>query len=120
MAAFKVNLEILQGETYDKTMTWKVGADKTPVDLTGCTARLQVRSFVDSTVKLLDLTTQNLGIILGGINGTIQLLISATNTAAILTWTKGVYDLEIQFANGVTVRRLMEGKVKVSKEVTRP
>jgi hypothetical protein len=117
MAAFKVPFKILQGETYNEVSTWKTGAPAVAVDLTGCTARLQVRSDIDSPVVLLELTTENGGIELGGVLGTVRRVVTATATAAF-AWTAGVYDLEVVFANG-TVRRLMAGPTSVSKEVTR-
>ena len=117
MAAFNVALVILQGETYDETVTWKAGDPSLPVDLTGCTARMQIRNIITSTEVLLDLTTDNGGIVLGGVEGTIQRIISATETSAI-AWKVGVYDLEIYYPDG-RVKRFMEGSVTVSPEVTR-
>lgn len=120
-APFKVKLVIYQGATFRKTLTWKVAPDedspKTPVNLTGCTARMQVRAKVGASEVLLSLTTENGGIALGGAAGTVELLIDDEATAAI-TWTSGVYDLEIVFPGG-QVRRLMYGSVSVSPEVTR-
>ena len=117
MASFNVPFTILQGETYDETLTWKVGDPAVAVDLTGYTARAQVRSSVTSSIVLLELTTENGGIVLGGAAGTIQRIVSAADTAAI-TWKNAVYDLEVIDAGGA-VRRLMSGKVTVSLEVTR-
>lgn len=117
MAEFNVPFDILQGETYDKTSTWSAGTPLVPIDLTGATARLQARSKKDSNTVLLDLTTENGGIELGGAAGTIRRFINDADTAAI-QWVAGVYDLEIVFPNN-TVRRLMGGDVTVSKEVTR-
>lgn len=120
MPAHKLNLKIDQGATYDKVVTWKLGAKgatAVPVDLTGCTARSQIRAEIDSTAVLLDLTTENGRIELGGPDGTIRILIDATTTAAI-DWESGVYDLEVVFAGGRVDRRLA-GNVSVSKEVTR-
>lgn len=117
MAAFKVRLTLLQGETYRKTLTWKVGKPALPVDLTGCSARMQVRSTVDSPVVLLALSTDDGRIVLGGPAGTVQLLLSATETAA-LAWRQAVYDIEIEWPDG-TVRRLAQGAIVVSPEVTR-
>lgn len=120
MPAHKVKLEIDQGATFDKTFTWMAGANKAnavPVDLTGCKARAQFREELESEVVLLELTTENQRIELGGPNGEIRLLISATDTAA-LNWTAAVYDLEIEFPDGRVVRR-MAGSVVVSPEVTR-
>lgn len=117
MAAFKVPLKIDQGATFRKSVTWKAGTPATPVDLTGCTARMHVRSDIKSPTVLLNLTTANGGISLGGIAGTIALYLTDDQTTAI-AWTSAVYDLEIEFASG-DVRRLMYGAVTVSPEVTR-
>lgn len=114
---FKHNITIIQGGTLRDVTTWKAGSPAVPVDLTGCTARMQVRQKVDGTDVLLNLTTENGGIILGGIAGTVTVYLSATATAA-LAWKSGVYDLEIEFGNG-DVRRLLSGSVSVSLEVTR-
>ena len=118
MSTFKINLKINQGATFSKLVTWKTGTPPVPVDLTGCTARMQVRARVDSPTALLDLTTENGGIVLGGVLGTIEFCkLSATASAAI-GWKSGVYDLEIVFPGG-TVLRKMAGSVAISPEVTR-
>lgn len=108
------NFEILQGETWTRTLTWKV--DGTAVDLTGYTARMQVRQKVTSADTLLSLTSAS-GITLGGSAGTITLSVSAVDTAA-MTWREGVYDLEL-VSGGGEVTRLIEGRITVSPEVTR-
>lgn len=117
MAAAKLKLSIEQGATFRKVLTWKAGTPAVAVDLTGCTARMQIRSAIESSTPLITLTTENGGIVLGGVAGTIELIIAPTATAAI-TWTAGVYDLEIVFSP-TEVRRLVYGAVTVSKEVTR-
>ena len=118
-ATFKANLKINQGATYKDEWTWSTGEepDIEPVDLTGCTARAQFRPSADSTTELLDMTTENGRIILGGALGTVQILIDSDTTTSF-TWTEGVYDLEIVHPSG-TVRRLMQGSVTISPEVTR-
>lgn len=117
MAAFRLSLTILQGETFSRPLVWKAGAPAVPVDLTGCTARMQVRSTVDNDTVLLELTTGNGRIALGGVDGTITLQLTAAETQA-LTWRNAVYDLEVVHPGG-QVRRLVEGAVKVKPEVTR-
>ena len=114
--AGEYDLEILQGETYSKQFIWKDSAGANG-NLTGYTARMQVRQSKASDTVLLELTTANGRIALGGSAGTIDLSLNATTTAAI-TWKRGVYDLELVASNGV-VKRLLEGEVTVSKEVTR-
>lgn len=122
MAASKLNLRIEQGATYigpgrGGNATLKNGTPPVPTDLTGCTARMHVRRKLEDTNILVSLTTENGGIALGGVDGTITLGLTAAQTSAI-TWATGVYDLEIIFATGL-VRRLLAGNVTVSKEVTR-
>jgi hypothetical protein len=87
---------------------------KPPVDLAGATARMQIRAQIGGAV-LLELTTPNGGLVITG-PGTITRTISAAQTAA-LTWTDGVYDLEVEYADG-TVQRYLQGAVTVSREVT--
>lgn len=116
----KRKLVIKQGSTFDDIVTWKAGATAetaTPVNLTGCTARTQFRSSINSPDVLLELTTENGGMELGGTAGTVRYLISAVATAAI-TWESAVYDTEIVFADGA-VQRKFAGTATLSKEVTR-
>lgn len=113
----KRSLKIYQGATFRDQITWRAGAPASPVDLTGATARMQARTRIDSPAPLIELTTANGGVVLGGAAGTVTLFLSATQTAAI-TWTGGVYDLEVTFPSG-DVRRLFYGSVAVSPEVTR-
>jgi hypothetical protein len=120
MAVFKYKIQIIQGETYNKIFPWKAGASSAsviPVDLTGCTAKMQIRSKVNSPDVLLELSTQNSKIILSGITGEVKISLSASETSAI-TWNSGVYDLKIQFPDG-SVRRLLSGTVSVSTEITK-
>lgn len=114
----KLKFTIYQGATFPKRLRWKGPLPaQTPIDLTGCTARMQVRAEIGSPTVLLELTTENGGITLGGTAGTIDLYVGATATAAF-TWEGGVFDLEIEFPGG-DVRRLAQGSISVSPEVTR-
>ncbi|CAN7453835.1 hypothetical protein LJR066_002859 [Acidovorax sp. LjRoot66] len=113
----KLKLTIYQGATFRKRLTWKAGTPAVPVDLTGCTARMQVRAEIESATVLLNLTTENGGITLGGTAGTIDLL-SAEDETSDMTWDGGVWDLEIVHPGG-EVTRLAQGSVSVSPEVTR-
>ncbi|WP_312299214.1 hypothetical protein [Stutzerimonas nitrititolerans] len=87
---------------------------KPPVDLTGAKARMQIRPQIGGPV-LLELTTENGGLEITA-PGTLGRTLSAEQTAA-LTWTEGVYDLEVEYADG-TVQRYLQGAVTVSREVT--
>lgn len=117
MAAYRFPMSLLQGETFRSQFAWKAGVPAVPVDLTGCSARMQVRAELASPDVLLELTAANGRIVLDALNGGIELRLSAAETAA-LTFTRAVYDLEIVYADG-RVRRLLEGAFKVKPEVTR-
>jgi hypothetical protein len=114
MVAGKYNMLCQQGSTFTKVITYKNNG--TAVNLTTYTARMQVRERHSSTATIVDLTTSNGGIVLGGSAGTITINISATATAAIYNKSY-VYDLEL--VSGATVTRILEGKFIVTPEVTR-
>jgi hypothetical protein len=116
----KFDLVMVQGATFEKSFEYK-DSSKTSINLTGYTARLQVRSDTDSSTTLIDLTTENNRITLNDpTTGVIQLYISAADTAA-LTFNTGVYDLELQHvASGRTiVENIVYGNVSLRKNVTR-
>jgi len=105
-----------QGATLSRTVTWK-DSTKTPIDLTGYSARMQARASATSATTVIELTTVNGRIALGGAAGTVTLTVSATDTAA-LPAGRYVYDLELVSAAGV-VNRLIMGNFVVRAEVTR-
>lgn len=110
------NHVIEQGVDSSRQFTWKNSAG-TPVDLTGYSARMQLRkSKADKTV-LLELSTANSKIVLGGTAGTVTVMFSKADTVGV-TWTSGVYDLELTSAGMQTVR-FIEGSFVLSQEVTR-
>jgi hypothetical protein len=116
MAAGNYDLVIEQGATFYQEIIWK-DSSETPIDLTGYTARMQVRKTVKSSDTILSLTTENGRITLGDDAGTITLEVDAEDTAD-LTEFCGVYDLELEAGDG-TVTRLLQGQIEVSREVTR-
>jgi hypothetical protein len=115
MAATTYDLLIEQGATFSQVITYKDNG--VAVNLQGYTARMQVRSTLESATALIELTTANGRIALGGAAGTITLSISATDTAA-LTAGRGVYDLELVSGSGI-VTRLLQGVATISRNVTR-
>lgn len=116
MPAATHDILIEQGATFKLSLVWKDSAGA-PFNLTGYTARMQARGALTSNEVLLDLTSTNGAITLGGTAGTIDIKISATLTAALQA-PRGVYDLEIVSPSG-DVTRLIQGAFSVSKEVTR-
>ncbi len=120
MQPANLDLTIYKGSTYSKLIQWKTGEPATPVDLTGCTARMQVGKRANDTEVLDVLTTENGKLtIYNPSEGRIRIDISAAQSAAY-TFTTGVYDLEIVYpAPSTTVYRIMQGCFSAIPEVTR-
>lgn len=113
MPAVNYDIVIEQGATFGLVITHE-NPDGTPINLTGMTARMQIRDSADDSL-ILELTTENGRITLGGTAGTITLAVTAADTAALTRG--GVYDLEL--VNGAEVNRLVQGKATLSEEVTK-
>jgi hypothetical protein len=121
MSAATLNLQIEQGTTYRQELQWFNPDGTTAIDLTGCTALAHVRTAIDATETLLELSTENGRIEITPLEGKILLHLTAEETAA-LSWSIGLYDLEIIFpttGDEIPIYRLCKGKIKVIKEITR-
>lgn len=87
-----------------------------PNDLTGFTARMSIKDKVGGT-ELFSLTTENSRIEIFDTDYYIALNITAADTAA-MTFSKGVYDLELVNTGSGAVYRLIQGTITVKDEVT--
>ena len=87
-----------------------------PVPLINYTARMQVRAKLDSPEILLELTTENGGILIDQELYTITLIATASQTE-LLNFVQGVYSLEI--VRGTEVVPFSTGSIQLVKEVTR-
>ena len=118
MSAGIYKIEVEQGATFTLPATWKINSN--PVNLTGYTARLQVRTNgtgrIPSNILILSITSDD-NITLGGDNGSIEVYLSPTDTAGIAEG-RYAYDLELEAPNG-HVTRLLKGQFIVNAEVTR-
>jgi hypothetical protein len=110
------NIVADQGATLSRVITWRDSA-RNPYNITGYTARMHVRSAVESTSLILELTTANSRISLGGATGQVTLSVAA-DVMATVPADKYVYDLELVSSTGV-VTRLVQGNFVVRGEVTR-
>lgn len=113
--AVTYNVTIDQGADWFLNVTYD-NPDGTPINLTGYTGALQLRSLPDDSVAVLSLSTGS-GITITGATGLVAIRATATQTRAI---DEGIYyyDLEITSTTGV-VTRLIQGQADVSPEVTR-
>ena len=89
---------------------------ETPYDLTGCTAKMQFRKRYGEPV-LLELSTANGEIELGGVDGTIDCYASDEQTDLIVE-KRGKWDIELTYANG-DVKRILMGNFYNSLAITR-
>jgi hypothetical protein len=126
MAAGKYSFTIEQGATVDFEIAYKDSSGN-PIDLTGYQARMQLRPGPGSNTLYISLSSSlaadGTGLNLSGsgglkppTSGTIGVYISAVSSSQ-LSFDLASYDLELASSDG-TVTRILEGKVKLSQEVT--
>jgi len=109
------NIVCDQGSTFRRDLIYS-GSDGVPIDNTGMSARMQVRPKEGSGTVLLSLTTENGGLILGGADGSIQIVVSAVQMALVPAG-KHRYDLEL--VNSGEVMKPVRGAFFVRAEVTK-
>ena len=131
MSAGRYPLYIEQGANLDFEVQY-LDSEGNPVDLSGYSARMQIRPSVDSSDAYLtlssDLQPDGTGLNMSGshslkppTSGSIGVFISSC-TSSLLSFGDAVYDLEIYvpYDGGCNyVTRLIQGPVRLSKEVTR-
>ena len=116
------NPTIYAGATWDITLG-PITVGTAVANLTGYDARLKARESYPGTAVALSMGTADGSIVLGGTAGTVRLVQTATQTAALgsaagYVQTQYVYDLELQSAGG-EVTRLLQGLLTVQPEATR-
>jgi hypothetical protein len=126
MSAGRYDIILEQGATFDLPLHYRDPAG-VPIDLSGYSARMQVRESAESTVlvEFNSSLTANGAILLNGAaedredgaNGNIRIFMSAANSAALPRFS-GRYDLELADSSSYTIR-LLEGQFRVEPEITR-
>ena len=110
-------ITVHQGATYTLSLT--LTENSAAFNLPPWSARMQMRRRHQDEATWVSLTSApGGGIVLGGAAGTIAIRIEAAVTADFPV-ERGVYDIEIEHIDG-TVRRILQGSVTVTPEVTRP
>lgn len=112
-----INLFVDQGTTWSKAILIK-GADGKPFNLGGYTPEMMVRRHTEGGV-VLHLTTDNGKITLGG-GGLITLSLTPSDTSAVFfEGERAMFPYDLEITDGSTVRRLMQGILTLSREITR-
>jgi hypothetical protein len=112
------DLVFYRGATF--TEQYSLLADGVAMPLTGyTTAKMQVRaSFDDAAEVLLTLTTANGGLVIAEAAGTVDIVVTDEQTAA-LTAGEAVYDLDLYHTSG-SVYRFMRGAATILPRSTQP
>ena len=128
MSAGRYSFTIEQGATLDFELAYK-DSDNEKIDLTDYQGRMQIRPSVGSDIVYITLSSSldddGTGLNFSGsdglnppTSGTIGIFISAASSSQ-LDFNEAVYDLEIASGSDYPiVTRLLEGQVKLSKNVT--
>lgn len=114
MTAGIYDITIEQGSDYSLGLVLR-NSDNTLMDLTGYSARAQLRPKKDSTVLTASFVC---AVSSPATDGAITMSLSNAVTAGITAGTY-YYDLEVHTSNDSYVRRIIEGKAKIRQEVTR-
>lgn len=114
MTAGIYNFTIDQGSTWTLQLVYN-DPNGAPINLSGYTAKMQLRSKFNSSDAVLTLATGGQGITINGPTGTINLVATDEQTGAIASGFY-VYDLELE--NGGAITRLIQGQVTLSPQVT--
>jgi hypothetical protein len=122
MSAPVYNTTIERGSTFQLTVTYK-DASGDVVNLTGWTYRMQVRESQSASSTVLTSEGGSATIAISSTNaatGVLVFSVTPTNTTAISpsTLTTAYYDIEIQKTSTGEVRRILQGKLSISPEIT--
>ena len=125
MSAGRYDIMIEQGATFTLPISYKDSSDAvinlatTTNNNPDYTARMKIKESAGGTIiassESSDAPKNTLSIALAASGNNITVTMSATNTAA-LDFETAIYDLEL--VSGASVDRIIEGRVKLSREVT--
>jgi hypothetical protein len=110
------NFDVDQNATFSFYVEYKDSQDN-PIDLTGATAKMQVRDLKGGKQLVATLSTpHSSGIDIDGPAGIVNVIIPAASTNKFI-YPKSAYDLVITDTNGNKIR-LLEGFLTLNRSVT--
>jgi hypothetical protein len=119
----EADIVIFQGGTFDQVFFYETGEPPAPVNLSGYTAKMQIRSKPESKAVILELSTEagnnRITLNYASNNGAIRLFISAADTAQLSPRDEAVYNLVIYNSSNGTSTPILQGKAIIVAQITR-
>jgi len=113
--AVQKNFEVDQNTTFTFTVEYQDNSGN-PIDLTGASAKMQVRDSKGGQKLAFTLTTPLGGISLDGPNGKLTIKMTPTQTNKLF-YPKSEYDIMLTDSN-LNKTKLVEGFITLSRSVT--
>jgi hypothetical protein len=114
--AVNKNFEVDQNTTFTFEVQYTLEDEVTPINLTGATAKMQVRDTKGGSKLAFTLTSPSGGIIINGSTGTLTIKMTPTQTNKLF-YPKSAYDIMVVDSNGNKIK-LLEGFMTLSRSVT--
>ena len=109
------NWEVDQNTTFTFTVEYKDNSGN-PIDITGASAKMQVRDTKGGSKLAFSLTSPSGGITIDGPNGKLTIKITPTQTNKLF-YPKSSYDIMLTDSN-LNKTKLLEGFITLSRSVT--
>jgi uncharacterized protein YndB with AHSA1/START domain len=109
------NFEVDQNATFSFVVEYK-DDDGNAIDLTGASAKMQVRDVKGGTKLAVTLTSPSGGIVINGPLGKITVTLTPTQTNKLF-YPKSVYDIMVIDSNANKIK-LLEGFMTLNRSVT--
>ena len=109
------NFEVDQNATFSFVLEYKDN-DGNAIDLTGASAKMQVRDTKGGAKLAVTLTSPSGGIVIDPVNGKLTIKMTPTQTNKLF-YPKSSYDLMVVDSNGNKIK-LLEGFMTLNRSVT--
>ena len=109
------NFEVDQNATFTFVLDYK-DSDGNAIDLTGASAKMQVRDAKGGTKLAVTLTSPSGGIVIDQPNGKLTIKMTPTQTNKLF-YPKSSYDVMVVDSNGNKIK-LLEGFMMLNRSVT--
>jgi hypothetical protein len=114
--AVNKNFEVDQNTTFTFQVQYTLEDEVTPINLSGATAKMQVRDTKGGSKLAFTLTSPSGGITINGSTGTLTIKMTPTQTNKLF-YPKSSYDIMVVDSNGNKIK-LLEGFMTLSRSVT--